>query len=447
MNIALVVLDTLRKDRFDDYFDWIPGTRFENAWSTGHSTVLAHGSLFTGLYPSESGIHMKSPTFDDGPPLLAERLSEDGYRTRMFSANVFISPAFGATEGIDEYHSSWRQKGLEDGIVDWGEFVTKTRGEGPTRFLRAIGLALSREYRTIPSLKLGVMKKLRNDGLLELDDGARGALDFVRSADFGEDEFLFVNLMEAHTPYNPPGCDIDVENRFRASLTGFDGDPENVQAAYDEAAAYLSDVYEDIYEELRDSFDLVITVADHGELLGEHGFWDHQYGVFPELTRIPMVVDDGRTEGSIEEVVSLLDVHATVLAAAGRDEAAEASRGIDVRNREELAERERPHLTSYHGIGEQTYENLESEGFDADRLDVDLHGLVFGDDYWYQTFEGSTWFHRSEAETGDEVEAVDRPEEHLETVLEGLDREESPTTEASDIDDAVETRLEELGYR
>lgn len=447
MNIALVVLDTLRKDRFDDHFDWIPGTRFENAWSTGHSTVLAHGSLFTGLHPSESGINMKSPTFDEGPPLLAELLSKGGYRTRMFSANVFISPAFGATEGIDEYHSSWRQKGLGDGIVDWGEFVTRTRGDGPLRFLRAIGVALSGEYRTIPSLKLGAKMKLRDAGLLDLDDGARGALDFVRSADFGEDEFLFVNLMEAHTPYNPPGSNIDVENRFRASLTSFDGDPEKVRTAYDEAVAYLSGVYEEIYQELRESFDLVITVADHGELLGERGFWGHQYGVLPELTRVPLVIDDGSSGGSTEELVSLLDVHATVLSAASRDEAAEASRGIDIRGLEEVAEREQPHLTSYHGIGEKTRENLESEGFDADRLNVDLHGLVFGDDYWYQTFGGATWFSPTEGETGDGDGTVHRPEEHLEELLDQLDREGPPTAEETGIDDAVATRLEDLGYR
>lgn len=54
-NIALVVLDTLRKDLFDAHFGWMPGERFEHAWSTTHWTAAAHASLFTGLYPSEAG--------------------------------------------------------------------------------------------------------------------------------------------------------------------------------------------------------------------------------------------------------------------------------------------------------------------------------------------------------------------------------------------------------
>lgn len=81
-NIALVVLDTLRYDSFEDYFDWLPGTRFDNAWSTSHWTVPVHASLFTGKYASEVGIYAGAQTFDCEEPLLAERLSKAGYMTR-----------------------------------------------------------------------------------------------------------------------------------------------------------------------------------------------------------------------------------------------------------------------------------------------------------------------------------------------------------------------------
>jgi arylsulfatase len=33
------------------------------------------------------------------------------------------------------------------------------------------------------------------------DEGAAEALSFLRAADFGDREFLFINLMEAHWPY------------------------------------------------------------------------------------------------------------------------------------------------------------------------------------------------------------------------------------------------------
>ena len=43
-SVAIVVLDTLRKDTFDRYFEWVEGTVFDNAYSTSHWTVLTHVS-------------------------------------------------------------------------------------------------------------------------------------------------------------------------------------------------------------------------------------------------------------------------------------------------------------------------------------------------------------------------------------------------------------------
>lgn len=48
MNVAVIVLNTMRKDVFDEHFDWFPGVRYEEAYSIESYTVPAHGSLFTG---------------------------------------------------------------------------------------------------------------------------------------------------------------------------------------------------------------------------------------------------------------------------------------------------------------------------------------------------------------------------------------------------------------
>lgn len=57
MNVATVVLDTLRKDAFERHFEWLSERRFDTVWSPSHLTVPVHGSLFTGCYPSETGVH------------------------------------------------------------------------------------------------------------------------------------------------------------------------------------------------------------------------------------------------------------------------------------------------------------------------------------------------------------------------------------------------------
>jgi hypothetical protein len=33
-SVTLIVLDTVQKDAFDQYFGWLPGRRFEHGWST-----------------------------------------------------------------------------------------------------------------------------------------------------------------------------------------------------------------------------------------------------------------------------------------------------------------------------------------------------------------------------------------------------------------------------
>jgi arylsulfatase A-like enzyme len=99
--IALVVLDTLRKDAFDNHFDWLPGARFDRAWSTSHATVPSHASLFTGLYPSETGVYGTGEMFDFPSQSLAELLSESGIQSDGFSCNPFISDTFGFTRGFE----------------------------------------------------------------------------------------------------------------------------------------------------------------------------------------------------------------------------------------------------------------------------------------------------------------------------------------------------------
>lgn len=137
-SVALVVLDTLRKESFDRHFDWLPGLRFESAWSTSAWTVPVHGTLFTGLYPSEAGVYAKAEALDYEGPVLAERLSQKGCTTRAFSANAYVSPPFDFDRGFDVFETNWRGRWGRDDVFEWGEFISKTQGEGPTRYLRAL---------------------------------------------------------------------------------------------------------------------------------------------------------------------------------------------------------------------------------------------------------------------------------------------------------------------
>lgn len=129
-SVALSVLETLRKDSFDEQFDWLPGTRFERAYPTSGGTVPAHGSLFTGKFLSETGVYAKSESLTPEEPVLAEALAEAGYMTRGSSANANVSDAFAFTRSFQEFHHSWRGAPQKERVVDWGEFISDTADDG-----------------------------------------------------------------------------------------------------------------------------------------------------------------------------------------------------------------------------------------------------------------------------------------------------------------------------
>lgn len=151
-NVALVVLDTVRKDIFDDYFDWVPGRRFENAWAPSHWTVPVHASLFGGKYASELGVNAKNTVLDCPEAVLAERLSREGYRTRAFCSNPNISPAFEFDRGFDEFDGGWRLKAFDPEIFDWQGYRSEADATGVRKYLGALYACVRSDCRTLDSV-------------------------------------------------------------------------------------------------------------------------------------------------------------------------------------------------------------------------------------------------------------------------------------------------------
>lgn len=200
-SIAVVVLDTLRQDIFDRYFEWVPGLRFRNTYSTSHWTIPAHASLLTGRYPSEVGIHGKSRTFDYTGHSIVERLQETGYTTRMWSENTQLNTVDGWERGFDEFLRPGSLNPQFIDSVDWQTYLNETNEFGLRRYIDRVRHAFSSPEATIPSLVNGI--RLFRSGM-EVGDTTQFIRDRLAEVEFGDREFLFVNLMTAHTPHHPP---------------------------------------------------------------------------------------------------------------------------------------------------------------------------------------------------------------------------------------------------
>lgn len=430
-SIALVVLDTLRKDAFDRHFDWLPGLRFENAYATANWTVPSHASFFTGQYASEVGVHAKNMSLDCEEPTLAEQLRAAGFTTRAFSANTNVTGYFDFDRGFEDFRAPKQIEYLnDDSVFDFREFSTDAIGI--KHHLELLSNIVTGDSATIPSMT-ALIRKVRGENNGVEYGGLIEARRELADIEFGEREFLFLNVIETHEPYRVPSEYQTVEE---PDLTDSVGDidfgsanTEQTKQAYEDCARYLSDVYRDVFEELRETFEYVITISDHGELLGEHDAWGHEYGVYPSLTHVPLVISGDGLDDERTEPVSLLDVHQTVLdiAEIEGDSQGETFLG-EVEGRESL--------TEYLGLTMWSKDKLTENGYDdrIERYDRTLRGYVSTEDaYGYETLDGVVT-------TGE----IDNSEQRLRRLVDDLDIREVETD--NEIPAEIEQQLEDLGY-
>jgi len=311
-NVLLVVLDTTRADAVgadgDVFGAATPvapprtpvldrlaaeGTLFTHARSTSAWTVPAHGSLFTGLYPSRHGAHHEHLLLDPEQITLAELLAST-HQSAGFSENPHIGAPKGFAQGFATFVETWRGQPSAAAVP-------------PTDRL---------------------------------------AREWLAARDRGRPFFLFVNFMAPHLPYAPPPefqnlfvpsfVDPELLARLRAMdewaarawITGeLTLSPEELdllrglyRAEVSFADARLGHLLAALAAEGELDHTLVVVVGDHGENLGDHGLMEHQFSLHDTLLRVPLVL---RWPGGVaagvrrEDPVQLVDVFPTVLAAAG----------------------------------------------------------------------------------------------------------------------------------
>lgn len=303
-DIAIVVLDTVRADHLGVYgYDrdtsprldaWAQDARvYTRAYADGPWTLPAHASMFTGL-PARTHA-ARSVGLDDprkGAPLadsfytVPERLRDAGYRTLGLAGNrAFLDPAYGLSQGFD----AWLCEQL----------VEDSRGVGYNAADRLLPMATSAAQ--VP----------------------------------GRPTLLFLNFMDAHTPYKARrGYVKDPSRLVRKSIPGNKGarkvvtslleggslDPR-VQAswveAYDSEIRFLDQHLGDLFGALS-AFEYVFVLADHGEYLGEHGLVEHAKDVYEPVIHVPFIVKGpGYAPGRDDRMVQSHDLAWMVLEAAG----------------------------------------------------------------------------------------------------------------------------------
>ncbi len=89
---------------------------------------------------------------------------------------------------------------------------------------------------------------------------------------------------------------------------------------YESELMYVTDKVWDFYNflngiSIRDKTMFIVT-SDHGESLGEHGLWGHNFGLYNEVTHIPLIIKypkDFGLSGEVRQLCQLQDLFATIM--------------------------------------------------------------------------------------------------------------------------------------
>lgn len=268
-NILLILLDTARPDRMSLYGydrETTPhleslaeqSTIYTQAYSTSSWTPPSHASLFTGLLPCDHGVTQEAGSY---PPklstkalTLAELLWEAGYRTTAIVGNGILPANGGFSQGFEEYHEVWR---LE------------------------------------PSVDQHPSERLLRDVLERESD---------------RPYFVFINLIEPHSPYDSsdeffgrydrhPELEHLVHNDWQKHLLEraySETEHEHLGDLYDSEIQYVDALIGNMLQLLSDhevlEETMLVITSDHGEHFGEHGLVEHVFNVYDSNVRIPLLI-------------------------------------------------------------------------------------------------------------------------------------------------------------
>ena len=115
LNVLFVLIDTLRAHRLRAYgyhretsptLDHLAfnGVRFARHLAQSSWTKASMASLWTGLYPTRTGVTRFPHALPDEATLPAEILEDAGFHTAGIWRNGWIAPTFGFDQGFDSYH-------------------------------------------------------------------------------------------------------------------------------------------------------------------------------------------------------------------------------------------------------------------------------------------------------------------------------------------------------
>lgn len=301
------------------------GVRFTEAAAAAPATIYSFLGSFTSTYPLDGA------ETTEGRPSLTAELSDVGYRTAGFHSNPFLSSHYGFDRGFEVFEDF---TGASDDDAD----IHGRSGLGE-RIMKRVKSTLTAYPRVHDHAK--ELKNFIDPPYTRAGPITEAVLD---DAGFGDDArtFHWVHYMDSHHPYYPepeymdlpfvPSLSsarrvrlaalIDVVKRDGADPDVSERDIRDLRALYDAQVHRVDDAVGRLLDGLKDAgvYDdaLIVFASDHGDEFLEHGSLGHSPQLYDELVHVPLIIkppaDEPRKHvDTVDSSVSYLDLAPTIL--------------------------------------------------------------------------------------------------------------------------------------
>jgi arylsulfatase A-like enzyme len=295
-HLLLITLDTTRADRLGCYGYDKPtspnldalardGIVFDLAIAQAAVTPVSHASILTGLDPYHHGLRVMHGLVENSLPAehqtLAEIWQDGGGATAAFVSAYPVTADFGLDRGFDFFEDQF----------------PLSNGEG-----------LKTEKGTVNTGRSQRRAHATTDAALEWLD---------KEADLEQALFMWVHYFDPHDPHVPPPREFMM--RFKPEVRD---EVLALQAIYDADICFMDFHMGRLIEAFKErgvwDDTIVVVVADHGEGLGDHGWWSHGI-LYQEQIRVPLVVrvPGGKQGLRVPSLVRTIDLMPTILDLAG----------------------------------------------------------------------------------------------------------------------------------
>jgi len=299
--IILISLDTVRADHLSCYgyhrdtspaIDKIAaeGALFSNAFTPMPTTLPAHVSLFTSLYPREHQVLQNGWKIKTPFPILAEVLQEADYSTGAVLGAAVLKRQTGLALGFDYYDDAF------DSYTPLNEALF-----GKSRLLRRTA-----------------------------DQVVTAAEKWIDRQDPDRPFFMFMHFFDAHTKYDlvPDAYQrrFPTDPELTRIMQSRNQNPAFTEMInqYDGGIRFIDDNLAEFrrFLERKGLFDkcLILIVSDHGEGLGEHQYYHHGLQLYEAQVHVPFIIrfPQQKWEGrKLESLTTLLDAAPTILECVG----------------------------------------------------------------------------------------------------------------------------------